>query len=365
MALESTLMSESYNYSQLCTTYHNFITPACKIKIADKDIVSIGKMLYESVSITLSVKEASTVNFRLINLYDREASEFRSEAKNLLKLGNKVTVELGYESSLEQIFVGYIHEVSTEFSDIPSVQITAVDIRRLMMDYKVENYEHKASSYSDAFECVMEKYSKLCSTKVDGTEVLKEEGNTVEGIVQQGSDYNFVDKVLCKREEREFFIFDETAYYRKIKSNSTPIMTLEWGNGLIYFSKNTFFKDTKIEVIGYDWNKEPVTSSAEVSSDSQSVKPISKEQKKIILIPSAKDKASAEKQAKREAEKEKEKSQQGQGRCIGLPQIVPGRFLTVDKLDDNINGTYYISKVNHSFGSDGFTTSFEIGGYQS
>lgn len=360
----SGLMDSTCTYSELIQKYQNFLTPVCNIFVGGKNISKDCNMIPESVSITLSLTEASSVSMQIVNVYDREKSQISSKAKNIFKLGNDVSVEIGYGSSLQKVFVGYIYEVGVEFSDVPSLSITAMDVRRLMMDYEVSNYTHTASSYSEAFESVMSKYSKLCSTKVDSTETIKEAGKPIDGIVQQGTDFNFVTQVLCKREEREFMVFGDTAYYRKSDASKPPIVTLEWGNGLISFHKNTLYKNRAIEVLGYDMNKAPVVSSATATSDKKAVKPVAQQQKRLIIVPDAVDKAKADKRAKKEAEKERKKSQQGSGNCIGLPELIPGRFIKVSKMDTDIDGTYYIKQVQHQFGSDGFTTSFDIGGYK-
>ena len=48
--------------------------------------------------------------------------------------------------------------------------------------------------------------------------------------------------------------------------------------------------------------------------------------------------------------------------CIGIPQIVPGRSLTIRKLDAWIDGTYEILSVEHRIDENGYTTQFELGG---
>lgn len=360
----SELMESTYTYAGLMQTYQNFLTPACKVIIGGKNISKDYQLMLESVSIALSLTEASSVSMQVINVYDREKSKISDKAKSVFKLGNDVSVEIGYGSALKKVFVGYIYEVGVEFKDEPSLNVTAMDVRRLMMDYDVSNFTHTASSYSEAFQSVMSKYTKLCSTQIDKTDTIKEAGKPIEGIVQQGTDFNFVTQVLCKGEEREFLVFGDTAYYRKSNSSKAPIMTLEWGNGLISFSKNTIYKNRAIEVLGYDMNKEAVVATATASSDNKAVNPVAQEQKKLLIIPDAIDKAKADKRAKKEAEKERKKSQQGNGSCVGLPELIPGRYIKVAKLDSDINGTYYIKQVQHQFGTDGFTTSFEIEGYE-
>ena len=50
----------------------------------------------------------------------------------------------------------------------------------------------------------------------------------------------------------------------------------------------------------------------------------------------------------------------GGGECIGMPELIPGRYLKVDGGDKQSNGTYFLTKVKHKFTDDGYRTSFEI-----
>ena len=52
----------------------------------------------------------------------------------------------------------------------------------------------------------------------------------------------------------------------------------------------------------------------------------------------------------------------GRGSCIGLPELVPGRYLKIDGMDKHTNGLYFISRVVHRYSEQGFTTDFELKG---
>jgi phage protein D len=47
--------------------------------------------------------------------------------------------------------------------------------------------------------------------------------------------------------------------------------------------------------------------------------------------------------------------------CVGLPELVPGRFVSVKGLDSELDRDYYIREVRHELDSGGFSTSVEIG----
>ena len=47
---------------------------------------------------------------------------------------------------------------------------------------------------------------------------------------------------------------------------------------------------------------------------------------------------------------------------MGLPELIPGRFITIEGLDGDTVGDYFITKVRHQFGSGGYLTQFEVKG---
>ena len=52
----------------------------------------------------------------------------------------------------------------------------------------------------------------------------------------------------------------------------------------------------------------------------------------------------------------------GEGECIGIPELIPGRYLKIDGGDELTNGTYFLTKVYHRFRTDEYTTAFEVKG---
>lgn len=358
----ASLMTGSYRYSELIKKYQNFFTPAFKIKINGKDIAANFKFRAENISVTLSLDSPSSVSFDVVNVYDLEKRNYISNVANTLKLGNQLSIELGYGSSLTGVFIGYIHEVRAEFHDIPILRITALDVRRLMMDFSVVHMSHQVKSVSQAFKLVMGKYSKLCkipATNIDDTE------NNIKEVVQNGNDFDFIMRKLCKDGDREFFVLNGEAYFRKSKKTTTPITTLEWGNSLMSFSKNALYRDISFKIIGYDGlEKNLVVGQAISKTDKSMSMALGKHQSKTMKAPYANDMKKVKTIATQEADEAKERSQQGSGSCIGLPIIVPGRYVKVAKLAKEIDGEYYIKQVQHSFGTDGFSTNFEIGGWK-
>jgi phage protein D len=155
------------------------------------------------------------------------------------------------------------------------------------------------------------------------------------------------------------------AYFRKPYKAQDPLTTLEWGKGLMSFSRNSMYHHSSIKVIGFDEpNKDVLVAEVSSKSDDAQSEPIADPQQSVYTQPDALEIAEVEKRAENEGRRRKQRTQGGSGTCIGLPEVVPGRFIDLQKLDGDIDGKYYITNVSHSLGSGGFTTRFNIGGWK-
>ncbi|MFI3312452.1 MAG: hypothetical protein R3Y62_01055 [Eubacteriales bacterium] len=353
----SLMTASTQSYGDLTAQYGQFLAPACQIKVDGKPLpqtIGVGQVI-----VSLSLDAASTVTFSVEGAYKPQNTAFDSSVKNIFKLGAKVVVSLGYGSDLLEIFQGFIFGVGVSFGDSPTMNITAMDLRRLMMEGTAREEKHVVTTYSGAFEAVMERYSSVCTAK----EVTATDSDEIASIVQRVSDYAFVKEVLANKANREFFVLGDTAYFREKAANKTPCVKLNWGEGLLNFSRNSLYQNIKITVLGFDSdNKEAISADVTAKAGESQTQVVSPNET-ILVDSDAKEVAKAKKRAEKEAADRKAKAQSGSGSSVGLPEIVPGRFITLGQLDDDLNGDYYITEVNHTFGNDGFTTDFQIGGW--
>ena len=50
----------------------------------------------------------------------------------------------------------------------------------------------------------------------------------------------------------------------------------------------------------------------------------------------------------------------GQGQVIGLPDLRPGDTVELRNLGTRFSGEYYVKKVEHVLGANGYLTNFEV-----
>jgi hypothetical protein len=205
----------------------------------------------------------------------------------------------------------------------------------------------------------MADYSAVCSVSVDATNDQLESP-----VSQMSNDYDFVTKELIKkgRVNREFVILAGKAYFRKPCKVTIPIMTVRYGRELTELSVTHNYKDLKIEVIGVDDKQTVVKGQASVKGNISQKKVVASTPVFTIADPHADTKDKAKTKAEAIAQQEKEKCCIGRASTIGLPEIVPGRYIEVESLDSMLNKKYYITEVTHLYTRESYTTQFEIGG---
>ena len=355
------LMNGTYTYDKLRGTYGNFQVPAVKVMINGQDALASMDLTLNEIIVTLSLKYASSVEIRISNAYDIVKRSFDDKMKSKFKLGTVVEIELGYLSSTQAVFKGFVYMVGADFSEAPMYVVTLMDARRLMMVSGIKHILHDVKNYSDAFKTAIGPYSKLFSAQTEITDDKLEDP-----ISQTTNDYDFVINDLIKKGKtgREFFILYDKGYFRTKPQSGTPIMKIELGRELLNFKMDYAYLDVEIEVVGVDESEQKSISGKAAAKSKEAQDSLISETPVITVVdPDVNNQEKADTRAKALAAMEDNAAKTGNGTCIGLPEIVPGRYIEIVMLEEMVNRKYYITEVKHTVGSNFFTTDFEIGGW--
>lgn len=355
------LMTDTYNYSTLANKYGNFLRPAVKIFINGTDILTSQKLLLEEISVVLSLTSASSVQFKIGNLYDIKNRSFKSGIRDKFKPGTIIEVALGYYSSTLKIFKGFIYMLGAQFGEKNLLVVTAMDVRKLMMISSKRHVLHNVKNYSDIFKTIMSSYSKLCTPKVSATNDKLEAP-----VSQMSNDYEFVMGELIKKgkSNREFLVVGDKAYFRERPKSAAAVMQLEFGRDLLELDMDYSYLDMEIQVIGYNnFEQKAYTGKAKAKSDEPQVSLVSPSPVWVYTDPDADNQEKAAKRAQYIADTRKEQAKSGRIITVGYPELVPGRFVEIVKLEKMVNRKYYISEVRHTIGDNFFSTECEIGGW--
>ena len=355
------LMSDTCDYTGLCKRYGNFCVPAYKIKVGGVDVAAAMKLSVVEIRAKLVLEGTSIVEIKIGDAYSDREHAFDRRLKDKFVLGTAVELEMGYGSNTSSIFKGYVALVGAEFEEFPLFVVTLMDARRLMMVSGVKQVLHDVKNYSDAFRTVIGGYSSLCTPKIAGTDDKLERP-----LSQNGSDYEFIMDGLIRegKADREFFIFGGTAYFRKPRSVKTPVMNMKYGQVLLSLYIQEEYLDLDVEVIGYNsMEQKTFVGKAAAKSSSRQKKAVSQKASYTLTDPDADSQQKAGDRAAAIAARQLWQNRRGEGGAIGLPEVVPGRYVKVSGLEEMADQSYYVTEVVHTLNHESYLTSFTIGGW--
>lgn len=369
----------AYDYQALKKKYEDFAHPILHMQINGKNFSEnkAGLQISDVEVEMTSGFEASIATFWIYNCYDRITCEFAfDDLKKYICMGSCVVISMGYAGCAREIFRGFISRVNFVFrqEDIPGVEITAMDVKGIMM---AGNYSRqlKASSFSEAVKEILDKtaYVRLQSNEIiTGLEITdtpdhvqtggageKASDRTLEMVCE--SDYEFVVKA-AKKYNYEFFSIGGTVYFRKAKNNTELLMEAAPGDGLQSYEIGYDFTGIvqQVEVRGMDAGKSKLISSSKKLNNKLSqgnkAAPLIKGSQKVYIDPTVTSREEADYRAGYLAEDISYRLGTLEAQFIGLPELTPGRFMKIKGLGTAVSNTFYLVTVRHIMDDRGYIT---------
>lgn len=374
-----------YTYQALQEKYVDFAHPRARVLLGDTPFDSVStKMAVNDIHVEVtSGYEASVASFRLYDSYDPSTGKFFYEkVKKQVMMGNSVTVQLGYLERLETVFVGFVSGVAFGFEPggLPYIEIDAMDVKGLMMGGSYAA-SLKATTYSAAVKEVLDRTGEGRLRQMGGITSLEisntpDAGGGVGGLpggaaggggsksspitveMVSESDYEFVVRA-AKRYNYEFFVDRGKVLFRPAKSNTALLIKMGTRTGLRGFRIEYSITGVvgKIEARAMDSGKGEVIA-AERSfnntiSTASKAKQLVGKGAKVYLDASITSKEEAEARVSSLMEQMSYRLGSLEADCVGIPDLVPGRFMEVTGMGVPVDNQFYLTSVVHDFTSDG------------
>ncbi len=359
------LMTSSTTVKSLKKKYSEFNAPTVEIKVNGTDILTKKKGVVTDLCVELTAGyEASGASFDVVQQYDSEQSDFKKDGPGpSLEVGAKVEISVGY-IALEKIFGGLISEVTLRFDmdEEPTIHVECVDAKiEMMKNQRVEVRQEK-----DVTKLVS---ALLGSSPVSGYLGSKEIKVTKQAEIplrmNQETDYDYIVK-LAKYLGCEFFIVAGTVYFREPPSSASAIMTVNMQDEIVSSASFTMSGAQLVEsvsVLGIDPAKDEMMEGKAKTTGKYSAASGGKQMiggsVKTFVDPYAKTKADLNERAKTLLADFNGGFGRLEMRLQGIPEIVPGRSITLTGFAADMNKTFYITKVVHQLGEEGFATNLE------
>ena len=370
---------QSVTYEGLQEKYMNFSHPRAVVLLGDKVFDSIGNgMVVDDIHVELTAGyEASIASFRLYDSYEPQTGKFKfDKVSRQIMMGNTVTIRLGYLDCVETVFKGYISGVAFGYEpdSLPYIEITAMDIKGVMMGGSYAAALN-ASTYSAAVLEVLQRTEpdpdeRPAITDTPDAERAKSSGGgsksspiSVEMVNE--SDYEFVVRA-AKRYNYEFFVDRGKVIFRPAKNDTSILMKMGTRTGLrgfhIEYSVTGVVGEIEARAMNPGSGKVIAANSKfnnTISTGSKAKKLVGKSAKVYV---DASITSSEEAQSRVASLMEKMSYRVGslEGSCVGIPDLLPGRFIEVSGMGVPVDNDFYLTAVKHDFSSElGFETKIE------
>lgn len=386
-------VSAPLTYAGLQSEYGDFAYPQAQILFNQTPLdTASADLIVNDIRVELTAGfEASVASFRIYNVYDASTGSFRFDAvKSQVLLGAALEIQLGYLNKLKTVFVGFVAGVSFgyEAHDLPYIEVTGMDVKGIMMAGTYAN-QLTANNYGDAVSEVLRRtgYEQLKQgggiLDIQVTPTPDKQGGGAAGGLTGGlagasgglggaagggagkasaytvemvseSDYEFVVKA-AKKFNYEFFTDRGTVYFRKAKSVTAPLMTLGVGSGLVTFHVEYSITGIvgSIEARAMNAGDGKLISAKSAFQNNLSTaaraKGLVSTGKKVLIDPTISSQSDADARVESLLEQMSYRLGSLEGDCVGIPDLVPGRFITLSGLGSPVDNSFYLTTVVHEF----------------
>ena len=355
----------------LAKKYNGFQKPLVMIKVngveIDKETLLINKVTcgltagYEASYCSMEIEAIG-------NVYEDGKGLKLNDKIDVFELGSKLEISMGYydKSTLKLVFVGYVTKLEFNYDnrDRTIYQIEAMDCKTFMMDVRRSEAKSDVKKFTDGVVSVLDKYSQF----YDDVDIEPTKDELTKPLEQfNESDYEFIVKI-AKKINYLFFIINNKVIFKHQLSLKENCLTVSPGPHLTFFKRRITLNEQikKVKVINND-EKDPtnlIVGSAEdvaaVGKGSKGATEVSKvisgDMEKTIIDHEATSVAIANTRAKAELEALSMRFATGEFEIVGIPDVEPGKFVTVDLLEKKYNNDYFVTQVTHEYNHSKFTT---------
>lgn len=350
--------SSKTKFEDFKSKYNNFMVPSYDISI-DGSSLSKDNLIIGEIKVEVSVMDKAGIGiFTIKDCYDNEKKGFKKEITSKIKLGSKVNISLGYSSKNTVIFKGFVESINYEFNDSEKITVVCMDAIHIFMQNFTLEQKGKEKGLSTLVSEIINKQKSFISESDIGS--ISATGMQ---IAQNMSDYDFIRKI-AKENGFEFFIIAGKAYFRKARKVKTAITTISYGESVISFEREIKYRNIKVTALGKDdINKKTTKGEASGKTNTSNISNAFVSNK-IVVSGNLNTDDKAKKRAEIEVENILSEAYYSKLECIGLPEIIPGRFIELKDFDKDIDKNYYIIKACHEFTPGEYIVTLNLSTYE-
>jgi phage protein D len=359
----------------------DYYAPNYRVEVEGRELDPQSKGDILEVKVVMDSENMASFELT-VNNWDDKAIYFKYSDTKLFDVGNRVHVQMGYADRLLSMIHGQITTLRPRFpeSGQPSLGVSGQDGMVKLRDSKP--HDGQPVKYVNRADWqIAQAVAQRNQMRVKVTE----EGPQHALVIQRNQDDAAFLMERAKRIDFECFVLtdpdsgEDTLHFVKPTdgrdSRSVKVYELEWGTSLISFSPQLTISRQVSSVTVRGWSaatKSVISYKAEpkdlpnnsganrgTSGPDAARRTLAGKQEVVIDAP-----VTSQEEARRLAvslllERAYEFIT-GSGQVIGLPDLRPGDNLLLKGLGQRFSGEYYVKKVEHTLGGNGYLTSFDV-----
>jgi phage protein D len=351
----------------------DFYVPAFVVKVGGRALTQDLGVGVSQCEVDLTLGAASRFSFTVVNTWSLERREFRSAGGmrviELLAFGSSIDVAMGYGdcSRLPVLLSGLVTEITTSFSEggTPELVVSGYD-HLFPMTLGKGSHSWPDVKDSDVVAELAQAYGLAADIEETSPRHAQIEKN-------QESDFEFMKK-LAERNHYEFYVTPRKALrFGKPRDREEGIVTLRWGDSLFSFKPeaNLAGQVSKVEVYGWDTERKRAIVGVARAGEESGHDPrrqsggtrlqaaIGRETVLQVRQPVF-SQAEARQRAQAILNDRAKKFLTGDAECLGLPELLPDRNVTLGNLGEPFSKTYYVKQATHKVDGSGYRTRLKM-----
>ena len=367
----------------------DYYAPAFKILVEGKNLAPETLKEILEVKVVMDMENMTSFDFVVANPWHYKDPEttFKYSDSKLFDLGNKVHVQMGYVDRMLPMMTGLITKLTPKFpeSGPPTIGVHGQDNLVKLRDRKPAKGDVKYYTKKKDYQIAQ----AIAARHNLNVKVTSDDGNAPEHpiVVQRNQDDATFLMERAKRIDYDCYIETspdsdkkkdkDTLYFVKPTdgraSSQRLTYTFEWGKNLVSFTPELTAarQVSQVTVKGWDATKKASISytateadlagkkSAGTSGPAVAKKKLAKKEEVVVDWPvqTLEEAKALAISLLRERAYEFLKAT---GQAIGLPDMRPGDNVVIKGVGQRFSGQYYVTKVEHTIGNNGYSTSFGV-----
>lgn len=280
------------------------------------------------------------------------------------QVGVECQLSMGYGKKLQKIFRGFLYEITWK----DPLEEGAMEVKALFLDARgrlMTSACADAGAVRTMSQMITAILTQNCCKSLTSRQNIDPVPKDWDLPIQRKnrSDY----EVVCDAADflcYEFYVCGEELYFVEPRKDTSPIVTFDTtvGMSLLEHSRTLADQCAAVVILGTDDQGERIqTRQARKKDSGFGGSRIGSVLSNDLCFSEQAVRTMAQAQYLAKARMAQRQSRMGKlrGGCMGVPELLPGKFLKVEKQSKPVCGTYYVQRVRHILDRNGYRTEFE------